>query len=806
MKFFCLQNLFIIIIITLAPSFSIFCGENKNSSFPSTQLFSEDTTCNYQKSNSNFITITSSKTKFFSKCNSNQVAPINFNAFGESFTILEREGRCYLLTSSKIDTPIYIKKQRLSDNNSGRINDSEFLENEGDYNFIRAIEESNSLLTQKTLIFNNIQKDKNKHPSKRVSLFDNPDLLGEPIKTISIFEIRFLYGISKKSYLVGRTDSFNIDNSKSVVEGWVSQDYAILWNNRIGVEFNKRNFFERNNCELGIIYNEKRHKIVSAKEGKSQDPLPYYANRYPLIKKYNDEEIQIAYIGNDDNKNQSETIFDDPKITRAKEKFSNLIKNRNIQIAFLIDATKGMKNHISNVKKAINSFFLTFSNKSRGNKTKLLPFEISFVVYRDYMDGDKVFEKICDFTKDVNVLTKKLNAIKVYSSHKDNGPGTYPEALYNGINLTLDLQGWKLNKGEKYILLLGDHGNHEEYNAYMKAENYYNHNLEYFERNRLYSPEMIGKKLQDEAFILYAIQVNININKDMHYYNKLFESQLSNIIKKNENFGRLIQVKKNSTQEIYQCFLAIMSDFTKISEELYKLRIPGDFIKVTNNNQNENTKGLERIYHERMAKKILKMNNIPDCFNATQICQLVFVNRYNKCNQKQINESVLMLRNDIEFLRTQMASLSEAVRNYRLDSSEYFEEVVKGVVSALSGETPDVYTNIADFIAKKSGIPIMTDMLKKSLIELKSIIQNIKFRKKLRKYLQERILMLNEVVNERKVNRGKWIEKDEKFDWDFSPKEIKYFFSLEQPLLERGIIKIKANKNIYAWIPIEFLP
>ena len=91
-----------------------------------------------------------------------------------------------------------------------------------------------------------------------------------------------------------------------------------------------------------------------------------------------------------------------------------------------------------------------------------------------------------------------------------------------------------------------------------------------------------------------------------------------------------------------------------------------------------------------------------------------------------------------------------------------------------------------------------------------TISRNKKKRKKFRRYLEERLIYLDEVIKEYRL------EFDPKKDWDESIQtfncierrdiSLPYFFSLEQPIDERNGNLLPAGRRSYAWVPLKYFP
>ena len=733
--------------------------------------------------NDRFIVVISSSLQFYKEPSpASSIFHHTNRIFGKSYEFKGSEGNY-----SKISHP---QAGYLYLNNDQK--DKKFIISPFRSSYIYAIVQENSKITKKALIVNTFKQ--NMSLNTDIDYYDNPQLQKEPLGKISIFEVRFIFAEVDNAILVARTDRIVNTNSNAVLVGWIAREHVVKWDNRIGIEFDKSNFSARKQCELGkaffserhLLLNNQRNNLEKLNEDDTEYQMPYYANRYPVIEKRNNGDFyKIAFIGNAYGKKGK--VYKANDVSTEVYKIMQILQNHEIQIALLIDATKGMVNHIDNVKEAIMSFFKEYS------KNKLS--QIAIAVYRDYPDGERKYELKSNFTKDINQLLRALNSIEVYSNQSDCGAGTYPEALFYGINETLERLDWKdVSEGEKFILLLGDHGNHEQYDQYPE--------------DRQFSSEKIGQKLKRMGITLHAIQVNITSDKKL--YNVAFKNQVENIVSNNQGFGKLKQIYDNTSDAILTGLHNSIKDFQYIHERLTDIRNVG-FNKMHSGHQQQvyvNTdSGLGQMYRSVFDQKILDRYNIDkNVFDATQVCQVCFVNSKNSCKQKQIVEKVLMTKKDLESLKVQMQTLSDALKFYDPNSPDEFDFVIFRVVKMLTGDKIKPNENITDFILKKVGIPINTKFLNRSLLELKDEVRHIGNRIKFRKYLEGRLVFLEQVTKESILKMKEWDSSDQTYGWIDTHKPILYFFSLEQPLPMRGKVKVDGDKKRYAWVPLEYLP
>ena len=219
------------------------------------------------------------------------------------------------------------------------------------------------------------------------------------------------------------------------------------------------------------------------------------------------------------------------------------------------------------------------------------------------------------------------------------------------------------------------------------------------------------------------------------------------------------------------------------------------------------TSEIGQIYKGVFTQKLLERYNIDaKVFDAVQICAIGYAPFKNSCGDNQFFEKVLITRKELESIKVQMQELSDAVMYYNPESAKKFKRTIFMVVKALTGDEMAPNENIAQFIMKKSGIPVNTQMLNLTLEQLLDKIQSQAFRKRLRKYVEERIMLLDGVVKEKNLQNMEWDKEEQRFIYNISNKPVTYFFCLEQPIPERQKGFAKHSKKNHAWVPLEYLP
>ena len=115
---------------------------------------------------------------------------------------------------------------------------------------------------------------------------------------------------------------------------------------------------------------------------------------------------------------------------------------KNIQVAFVIDATSSMRDDIEEVRKAITPLVEKYSKYYEN-------FEIALVLYKDY-DDDYLTKRVCNFTND------KERFYNGFRNFPVSGGKDIPEAVFEGIDEALRLNWNSEFNTKRSIILIGD--------------------------------------------------------------------------------------------------------------------------------------------------------------------------------------------------------------------------------------------------------------------------------------------------------------------------------------------------------------
>jgi len=310
--------------------------------------------------------------------------------------------------------------------------------------------------------------------------FENNPLVERAMGTL---RIAYVYAWDNSTYddskyvLIGKSpfiDGASFDNAafKKSIYGWCKLERLFPWNSRLALIPNKiaeyPAYIFLDGPELTNFY--ENPQINSAP--RPQSLLTYDSfqmwinNHWPFFlqrKIVSGEQEYLRLICQVDVSLANLSGFSVDQLQKELEGMKASTKE--VDIVFLLDATKSMGPYIEGVAKIVKDIMDELRKNSSIDRLRF-----GAAVYRDYVDREKKFE-IEPLTQNINELTDRLNVwAKNASSHPDdNGEAAYPEALFNGISEALKRSGYG-EFNSKFLIILGDAGNNSRGNDNFSRE------------------------------------------------------------------------------------------------------------------------------------------------------------------------------------------------------------------------------------------------------------------------------------------------------------------------------------------------
>lgn len=328
---------------------------------------------------------------------------------------------------------------------------------------------------QKALLVANVDNIQNQTESQKSSTgsyYHSPDRTHKQggIKTDMTFY--FIMKRDPKTGMVLLAKQNKISGlSDKVLYGWVDKNSYTPWNQRSCLEptwnvehvqqlgvGNKFPFYANPNLsEVGSYY---RNGAVNPDD---KNPTTKYrmqpeSARFPLLDNdtNNDNIYKVTSFGlggrtvnNDDN----------TKVVNAEREIERLTHQlQNINLIFVIDGTRSMREYFGSVSNALKDGLSYF------DKSKYKP-RVGVVIYRDYADGNAMLETQPLVDANDPRLASFLNNIgnQGYGATSAPNDHTHTEAMYAGINEALDGKKMGFTTDQANLMIvIGDCGNDPE--------------------------------------------------------------------------------------------------------------------------------------------------------------------------------------------------------------------------------------------------------------------------------------------------------------------------------------------------------
>ncbi|GAA4343174.1 hypothetical protein GCM10023184_43300 [Flaviaesturariibacter amylovorans] len=228
----------------------------------------------------------------------------------------------------------------------------------------------------------------------RLKLFKDPGLTQVSDIGITMFQFLFVYKREGKSVLVGKGAVSFPDRIDSDVLGWVSDDIAVTWADRVCLEFNMSDaaIAERKSKGKASLF-ASQQDATEWKKGKGgapiwdADPLDRERSplekRLPIISEDKDNNVfKTGYVTSilDESGKQVMTVDDAARIER--EAHDAKTSARKVNIVFVVDGSSGMKEYLSVVENVVERLVERRRRIRSDNDIKY-----GAVLYRDEMDN-----------------------------------------------------------------------------------------------------------------------------------------------------------------------------------------------------------------------------------------------------------------------------------------------------------------------------------------------------------------------------------------------------------------------------------
>ena len=600
---------------------------------------------------------------------------------------------------------------------------------------------------------------------------------------VSIFKIRYAFRMEEtdngdKYVFVGNHPEWDHAKPSKYLDGWIKKDYCILWDNQVAVYYDKENLkkqkrkptliFEDNKSLKNYNNSGIKEKVIWEEE-KEYEELDADTTRFPILSQSKDM-IHIAFIGDALDKKTNKIVKKraiEKKIGNINRIISQIEK---VDILFLVDATKTMRNYFKPVAQGITEFIEGLSNRERSR------YRFAFAVYRDHKDSPKDYQLICDFGNPNIVTTIKQTANMTYSKNNE-----FPEAIYQGIhkgvsqlfpNFGMNLRRVR-GSFTRAVVVIGDHGNHEPLKGKI-------------------TPKIVTDLLIERATAFYAI--NLRVRDDVLRYNQLFQSQMKSILESIGTNGEMIIIESQGQDEILKIKERIISTLkahfefsdqtAKAAKDYVFENKPLDYIR--------RTYGIRITSH--MFNTLKKFGWTDKNFrtsNFSQLCLNGWISKKDRKGVDQLEPYCLIPRYRLHDL----CSLMSGIKFKILISSKDIDGLIRGACQNSVRDPILDNETIAEYLQRVVHIPFreVSAVLRKTPREIKEEFKkgNDSFKKEFKKQIDKKYCQLDLILQNETAD----------LKWDASNEVW-----LKNNIREKEWFYTAADGLKYCWLPFEYLP
>ena len=285
-----------------------------------------------------------------------------------------------------------------------------------------------------------------------------------------IARMYFVYKETGDYLLLGRSSNFINTELSDVVDGWIPKRYCSIWSTNLALEINwyPEAVNEReNNINNVLVWENQADAASLSKEGKwlfrenhmYQERTNGFRNRFLLLEQnitpegnIHNQPIKVGLIGDISKMDQDEVDWE--KLLTLTD---GLEKTRNINILFVVDASKSMEGYSVSVANALHKA-MDIINEKNNASTEQNQFRFGAVLFRDEAEENIVHIFGSHFTGNINELGQW---VQTYMTPQYNRYDIdTPEALYFGINQALETYSPNPNE-TNYLIVIGDAGDHQ---------------------------------------------------------------------------------------------------------------------------------------------------------------------------------------------------------------------------------------------------------------------------------------------------------------------------------------------------------
>ncbi|TGO02571.1 hypothetical protein PN36_22970 [Candidatus Thiomargarita nelsonii] len=596
---------------------------------------------------------------------------------------------------------------------------------------------------------------------------------GKEIGRLKIFSIFNIYTYETKNdevyFFIGGQKLVE-DMPEAVLLGWVKAKDVISWSSRMNL------YYAPDKTKVPIYENEKDAKAQVkplATQGKAHiEPKKHNIPRFPVLDhrvvSKNATVYTIAFAG--EACISSEDCISGRDLSgRRGAVGGKLMETENIDVLFVIDATKSVQKYFKPVVSAVESFATSISGDAR-------KIRFSVAVYGDYKtsQGDPnniQFSWPVPFSDTNNTTAmRRLKRVPIFDDPRHD----YPEAAFAALTKAINEADWRESAGLRLVIWIGDHPNRSAYKV---------------------STQDVADALKEKNAIWSAINVKGKYRRSL---NQKFLSQAKNIAAKVENWSYPIvktykssdsKDSSNTESEVRARLDEVYETSKQIAQKIYEISIGHKTTSSARASRLPSAVLADRYIKERLG---ISEQQLRDTYSRNQLIVKGVV--YQKESNPDFNFWISMRSTDLFELQTQTASFCEVLKYTGGDIYNDLRDSMVKTLKMITGDTLDRTQTIRKFLSKRLHVPKkhFSELLDKSVNDFIRWYINPDNHKEARKFKSQICLkaaMLDQVKHGKRVDRedmefdqrsARWVPKKgagENFNWLWGAENgIRYFY------------------------------
>lgn len=605
---------------------------------------------------------------------------------------------------------------------------------------------------------------------------ENYDVVGK----INLHQIRYAFkkvkGKDGNSYIfVGCEPTWEPDRKwvRNTLTGWVLREHCILWDNQMGVYFDKATLPYRDPVlvfrtqhdlikymETGVASN-----VIGVEDNEVNIKLSPDTTRFPILD-YQNGMIEVAWIGDWMNSFIRKDLLPKQKLRGTIEVSRGdtnqyVDKVRMVDVLLLIDGSIAMGQCLQPLSDGVQNFLNGLNDTDR----KRFQFALGLYVNNRNELGNRGFKLVSDFgEKEIHHAISKVESLVLdYKSFRIEEKNLF-HGIYHGIK--------NVRWGDGHIhslVVIGAHGNR----PLSKDEP---------------AKEKVVKLLENNNIVFYAL----NIKHD-NVHLETFLEQMRSILRLNGDNGKIMKVnlkgnadRKKISEKAEMLLKDALIFSTNVSEVIRHISERGESIdEMTRKYGVKATQyAHELMKNNGWSKEDLRLTSFK------QFCSDGWVSLKSRNGYNQINPFVLIRRDNFDNLVGLLGSIySRTSRQYNRE----FDRLIRDACESATGDTIFNGETMANFIQRVFHIPIsgLSDVLQYTPQEIKGYFADHKFRERFNKEIGYKWEKLHYIAESKEGNliwdekKQRWTKGDSKHrDWWF----------------------VTSAGLSFCWLPFEYLP